>query len=159
GTRSWPERTGSDGMRPMTCRRVLPGIVLALVAGWCAAQTAAVPGDAPDPAIQKLFKHSEELRRGRIAKLEHQLRGLRRQPASAEVARQITTAEDQLKALQARSAPVVPTLRFPIQDGAIGRLPELTAHVDQILGEDQMLVTARFTIPVVVVRGYQPRRE
>ncbi len=67
--------------------------------------------------------------------------------------------EANLRALHANKEPVVPALHFPPEVGDIGRLPQLTCHVEQILSKDQMLVQCNFSLKVRTVRNFQPRLE
>jgi hypothetical protein len=115
----------------------------------------------PVPARVKAFLETcETARRGAILQLEHTLRGLRsQQTTSAAVARQIAEIEEDLRALRANKEPVVPTLVFPPDTGGIGRLPRLSCHVDQILGEKEMLVRCFFTLKVPAVRHFQAHAE
>jgi hypothetical protein len=112
------------------------------------------------PKIEAFLKHCETTRRGSILELEHTLRGLRRQsPQSAEVVRRIKEAQTNLETLQANEHPVVGTLAFPPQAGAIGRLPRRMCHVDQIVSEREMLVRCFFRVKVAAVRKFKAHGE
>ncbi len=43
--------------------------------------------------------------------------------------------------------------------GAIGRLPSLACHVDQVVSENELLVRCFFKVPVVTVRNFVAHRE
>ncbi|MBI3839877.1 MAG: hypothetical protein HY288_18290 [Planctomycetia bacterium] len=119
------------------------------------------PAPEPAPARIKAFLETcETARRGAIVQQEHTLRGLRsQQTASPAVARRIVEVEDDLRVLRANKEPVVPTLIFPPETGGIGRLPRLSCHVDQILGDKEMLVRCFFTLKVPAVRHFQIHAE
>ncbi len=53
----------------------------------------------------------------------------------------------------------MPALRFPPEVGAIGRVPRLTCHVNQILSDDEMLVRCYFAVRVRTVKNFQARLE
>lgn len=89
---------------------------------------------------------------------EHELRGLQSTGATDnKTAQRIRTLQLHLEALRAGKHPVVPTLSFPPEVGAIGRLPRLTCHVDRVLSENEMLVRVYFPIKVATVKHYQRR--
>ncbi len=115
----------------------------------------------PAPARIKAFLQTcETARRGAILQLEHTLRGLRsQQTISPTASRRIAETEEDLRVLRANKEPVVPTLVFPPETGGIGRLPRLSCHVDQILGEKEMLVRCFFTLKVPTVRHFQAQAE
>src|SRR5262245_6877204 len=95
--------------------------------------------DSLAPRIEAFLKQCENSRQGAIAQLEHTLRGLQSQNAKTrEVARRITNTQEELRVLKAKTHLVVPTLAFPPEVGAIGRLPGLSCHVDQILSQREM---------------------
>jgi hypothetical protein len=119
---------------------------------------------APPPKIAKLLELCETSRRGAILQIEHKLRGLRQgqggQGDEASAARtEITELERQLKFLHTTPLAVVPTLSFPPQVGAIGRLPGLSCHVDQVVSAQEMLVRCFFHVPVVTVRNFKGQKE
>ena len=115
------------------------------------AATVAVP-----PKIAEFLQLCETSRRGAILQLEHTLRGLRAQhPQTQAVVHRIAEAEANLQILKANQEPVVPPLRFPPEVGAIGRLPRLACHVDQVLSENEMLVRCFFPVKVPTVRHYR----
>lgn len=110
--------------------------------------------------IERFLELCETLRRGAVLQLEHSLRGLRnQQPMTREVGRRIAQLEEQLQALQSNSQPVVPQIAFPPQVGAIGRLPRLSCHVDQVISGDEILVRCRFPVVVAKVRKFQAHRD
>ncbi|MGD9722347.1 MAG: hypothetical protein AB7O59_12655 [Pirellulales bacterium] len=112
------------------------------------------------PKIAAFLEACETTRRGMITQLEFELRGLRsRQPQPASASQRIARIEANLAALRANQEPIVPALRFPPEIGAIGRLPELTCHVDQVLGPDEALIHCHFSIKVRTVKNYRPRLE
>jgi hypothetical protein len=112
------------------------------------------------PRIEKFLQACETSRRGAIVQLEYELRGLRAGgDTSPKAAERIRKIEARLEALRANREPVVPALAFPPEIGAIGRLPRLTCHVDQVLGDEEMLVRAIFAIKVRTVRQFRARLE
>lgn len=151
-TAAW--HAGHLTIRLLACATTL--IAYPLVAG---PPPKAPLGPTP-PKIEAFLRLCETSRRGAILKLEHEVRGLERnqdrQPAAV---RQLATAREQLRLLQANETPVVPPLAFPLQVGAIGRLPELSCHVDQVLGPQEMLARCQFTLKVITVERFRPRAE
>jgi hypothetical protein len=132
-------------------------LVLCLLAP--AADPAAKPALQP-ARIEAFLRLCETSRRGAILQLEHTLRGLRSQGSkSPEVTRQIVKIEENLRVLRANKEPLVPALTFPPEVGAIGRLPRLACHVEQILSEREMLVRCNFPVKVTTVRHFQARDE
>lgn len=127
----------------------------------CKTALAQVAAQDPIPRrIEEFLNQCETSRRGAIAQLEFELRGLRNQRTNSSAqARRIKTIESHLESLRAKKEPVVPALHFPPEVGAIGRLPQLTCHVDQIVGPDRTLVTCNFSLKVRTVRNYQARLE
>lgn len=118
-------------------------------------QEAAVPAK-----IERFLELCETSRRGAVLQLEHTLRGLRNQgPTTPEVGRRIAQLEEQLRALQSNAQPVVPQMAFPPQLGAIGRLPRLSCHVDQVISGDEMLVRCPFPVVVTKVRNFRAHRD
>jgi hypothetical protein len=110
--------------------------------------------------IADFLELCESSRRGAIAELEHTLRGLRSQPGATRATRlQIARAEEQLRVLRANAKPVVPQLAFPPQVGAIGRLPGLSCHVEEIVSGDEMIVRCFFPVVVRTVKNFAPRGE
>jgi hypothetical protein len=110
--------------------------------------------------IEEFLRSCETSRKGAIARLEYELRGLRAEKSpTAATARRVRTVEANLRALHANKEPVVPALHFPPEVGDIGRLPQLTCHVEQILSKDQMRVQCHFSLKVRTVRNFQPRLE
>ncbi len=61
--------------------------------------------------------------------------------------------------MRANREPFVPPLSFPLEPGAIGRLPRLVAHIEQIVGPRELLVRATFPLKVTTVRRFAPRAE
>ncbi len=112
------------------------------------------------PRIEEFLRACEASRKGTIAQLEFELRGLRAgADNSAGTLRRIKAIEANLASLRANKEPIVPALHFPPEVGHIGRLPRLACHVDQILSQDQMLVRCNFSLKVRTVRNFQPRLE
>jgi hypothetical protein len=115
--------------------------------------------DVP-PKIEAFLKVCEASRRGAILQLEHRLRGLRASEVQTpQAARQIAKIEDDLRVLRTNKEPVVPALRFPPEVGAIGRLPRLTCHVDQIVTGQEMLVRCFFSLKVTTVQHFRAQAE
>lgn len=124
------------------------------------AQVRPIQEAAVSAKIEKFLKLCETSRRGAIAQIEHSLRGLRRQAlATGETSRRMAHLEEQLGVLRSYARPVVPQIAFPPQEGAIGRLPRLSCHVDQVVSDDELLVRCFFRVAVTTVRQFQPRRE
>ena len=112
------------------------------------------------PRIEAFLEQCETSRRGAILLAEQRLRALRSgEQKTATSARQISRAEEELRLLRANRQPYVPPLRFPPEAGAIGRLPRLSCHVDQVLSESEMIVRCFFTIKVVSVERFQARSD
>lgn len=125
-----------------------------------AAETGPTQQGVVPEKIERFLELSESSRRGAILRLEHALRGLRNQgPATRSVSRRIADIEEQLRVLRSRKQPVVPQLAFPPKVGAIGRLPRLSCHVDQVVSDDELLVRCSFSVVVTTVRHFQARRE
>jgi hypothetical protein len=137
----------------------------ALTAGVLAAQVAGTATDAPGglaPRVEAFLQECETARRGAIIRLEYQLRGLHAEQKKSQtkaIGRQIAKVEQDLRALRASQELVVPSLRFPVEVGAIGRLPRLTCHVDQVLANGEMLATCSFSFKVRTVEKRQARIE
>src|SRR5437016_4432357 len=133
---------------------MLSGLFAIFVSGVLApADNRPVKSDAVPAKVEAFLKLCESSRRGAILQLEHTLRGLRSQsPKSPQVTRQIAKIEEDLRVLRANKEPVVPTLGFPPEVGAIGRLPRLTCHVEQIVSDREMLVRCFFPVKVTTVR-------
>ncbi|MEX0678082.1 MAG: hypothetical protein WD063_13455 [Pirellulales bacterium] len=130
-------------------------LCLLAVAETGVAQEGAVPAK-----IEKFLKLCETSKRGAILNLEHELRGLRRQaPQTREASRHIANLEEQLRVLRSNERPVVPPIAFPPQVGAIGRLPRLSCHVDQVVSDDALLVRGFFPVVVTTVHRFQAQRE
>ena len=117
----------------------------------------------PSPAaIRKFHERSETLRQGEIARLEHRLRGLASGAAtSRSKGREIAQISSDLKALRSGQRTVVPSIDFPPEVGAIGRLPGLGGHVERVAASGEgasgdVLVTCYFPLQVVTVRNFQP---
>ncbi len=135
---------------------VMSGVLTAQLGRTTGASTAA----AVPPKIEAFVQQCETSRRGAILQLEHTLRGLRSQGSkSPETLRRIAKTEEDLLTLRANKEPVVPPLRFPPEVGAIGRLPRLSCHVDQILSEREMLVSCSFPLKVTTVKHFQAQGE
>ncbi len=140
---------------------MLSGIASLLVVQALAAapaqdgQSAAIPRK-----IESFLNHCETSRRGAIAQLEYTLRGLRAEnPKTPEIDRQIADIEADLRRLRANKEPVVPAFYYPPDVGAIGRLPRISCHVDQILSDKEMLVRCFFPVRITTVKNYERRGE
>jgi hypothetical protein len=137
----------------------------ALAASVLAAQTAGAATDARggvSPRVEAFLQECETARRGAIIRLEYQLRGLRAEQQKSQapaISRQIAKLDKDLSALRASQELVVPSLRFPVEVGTIGRLPRLTCHVDQVLANGEMLATCSFSLKVRTVEKRQARIE
>lgn len=137
----------------------------AFVVTLLAAQTPGAPTNGAggvSPRIAAFLEECETARRGAIIRLEYQLRGLRNEQQKSQakgIGRQIAKVEEDLRALRASQELVVPSLRFPVEVGAIGRLPRLTCHVDQVLANGEMLATCSFSLKVRTVEKRQARIE
>ncbi len=143
---------------------MLTAILIGLSSGLLAVEspraTRAVTRDDVPPRIAAFLEKCETSRRGAIARLEFELRGLKSRGSNTpEAARRIKTVEANLRSLRANKEPLVAALSFPPEVGAIGRLPLLTCHVDQILSDTEMLVTCRFSLKVRTVRSFRARLE
>jgi hypothetical protein len=132
------------------------------------AAAVAIHADAQDkqrppalsPELRRFAEECDILRRGRIHKLEESIRGLRsgQIPAKHKDA-EIRQNQADIAALRARKQIPVPSLRFPPQVGNIGRLPGASAHVEQIVGPQEMLISCTFNLQVIVTRHYQRQTE
>lgn len=110
--------------------------------------------------IEAFLKLCETTRRGAILQFEHELRGLKAKGTSDnKTVRRIRTLELHLEALRAGKHPVVPTLSFPPEVGAIGRLPRLTCYVERVLSGQEMLVRVYFPVKVATVEHYRGKGE
>lgn len=129
--------------------------MLACLLAGAAAQAETIPA-----RIEHFLELCETSRRGAILQVEHQLRGLRnRASATRATSGQIARLEEQLRILRTNAKPVVPQLSFPPQVGAIGRLPGLNCHVDQVVSDNEILVRCYFPVVVRSVKNFAPRRE
>ncbi len=134
---------------------LLAGLAL-LVATWAQADQPA----EPPVKIARFLEQCETLRRGSILQIEHTLRGLRHDDTGdAQTRRRIRRLEEQLRLLKSPRQPVVPELSFPPQVGAIGRLPGLTCHVEQVLSGHEVLIRCSFPVTVATVRNFKRYRE
>ena len=114
----------------------------------------------PPAKIATFLRQCETSRRGTIANLEHALRGLQTQRSkTAETALRIKKVETELATLRANKAPFVPPLSFPLDTGAIGRLPRLSGHIEQVLSEKELLCRCVLPLKVTTVRHFQPQGE
>ncbi len=147
---------------------MLAVVIATLAAGLAAdapASPAPSPAAKPTPAtlakIEAFVKHCDTSRRGAIMSLEHTLRGLNSASAknNPQAPRQIAAVEAELRVLRANKEPVVPPLSFPPEVGAIGRLPRLTCHVEQVVSDREMLVRCNFPVKVTTVKRYQAHAE
>jgi hypothetical protein len=131
-----------------------------LVWNLLAAAPQAAPASAPSPKIEAFLDLCETARRGAIAQLEFTLRGLRAESLKTpETKRHIADVEENLRVLRANRQPVVPTFYYPPDIGAIGRLPKISGHVDEILSDREMLVRCFFPVRVNTVKDYQRQSE
>jgi hypothetical protein len=136
----------------------------ALLSASVVSAQAAAPGKATavdiPPRIEAFLESCETARRGAIARLEFELRGLQSRGANSDDARRrVGKIQADLRTLRANKEPVVPALRFPPEVGDIGRLPRLSCRVEQILASDEMLVRCTFRLKVRTVQRFQPRYE
>jgi len=115
------------------------------------------PDTAPPDKIARFLERCETSRRGAVLQIEHKLRGLRNS-GSAD-AHEIARLENQLRLLQANQTPVVPELSFPPQVGAIGRMPGLACHTEQVLAADEAVVRCSFPVTVATMRNFKRYRE
>jgi hypothetical protein len=122
-------------------------------------QTASPPATGIPEKIEKFLARCEDARRGAILQLEHERRGLRNHAGAPDAHQRIAELEERLRELVANKQPFVPPLAFPPQIGAIGRLPRLACHVDQVVSDDELLVRATFPVVVTSVRRFQGRAE
>jgi hypothetical protein len=136
-------------------------LVATVIAFLSATAQVTTPAGTPVPArIEAFLKNCETNRRGAILQLEHTLRGLRNQgEQTPEAARRIKSMEDDLQVLKANKQPVVSTLSFPPEIGAIGRVPRLSWHIDQIVSDREMIVRCFFNVRTTVVRRFVGRPE
>jgi len=103
--------------------------------------------------LAELVARCESLRSGTIARLEHQLRGLKaRQPNDPKRIAQVAAIQEDIDALRRRQRYIVPTLDYPPGAGKIGRLPEGGVHIDDVRSEREMVVMAKFSVIVTEVR-------
>jgi hypothetical protein len=130
------------------------------LAAWAAfATSASAQAQAPPPKIEAFLKRCETNRRGRILELEHTLRRLRHQAQSAQVVAQTRQLQDELRLLRANNDLLVPTLAYPPEKAAMGRLPELTFHVDEVIPPDTLLGRSNFLVALGSVQRFQFRPE
>lgn len=112
------------------------------------------------PELRKLADECELLGRGTILKLEERIRGLRSgQIKSKDGAAAVRQCEADIAEIKSRARVIVPTMHFPVSVGVIGRLPDVGAHVEQILGPDEMLIKCTFRVQVAVTRHYRQESE
>ncbi len=136
-------------------------LVTIVIASLSVTTQVATPASTPIPAkIEAFLRNCETNRRGAILQLEHTLRGLRNQEEQTpEVARRIKSIEDDLQVLKANKQPVVSTLSFPPEIGAIGRVPRLNWHIDQVVSDREMIVRCYFNVRTTAVRRFVVRGE
>lgn len=140
--------------------------MLSVISSVLVASVLAVAADQPArpeavPAhVEAFLKRCEDSRRGAIMQLEHTLRGLRSQGSkSPDATRRMAKIESDLRVLRANKEPLVAPLAFPPEIGAIGRLPRLTCHVEQVLSDHEMIARCHFPVKVTTVRHFQRRGE
>jgi hypothetical protein len=122
-------------------------------------QTAATkPATAP-PRIARFLELCETTRRGAILQLEHEIRKQRNAPSAERSPVKISQLEARLKQLQSREELVVPTIAFPPQVGAIGRLPDDACYVEQVVSPNEVLIRCHFRVPVTTVRDFRAYRD
>jgi hypothetical protein len=131
--------------------------VLVAAIAWCT--YASANAQAPPAKIDTFLKRCETNRRGRILELEHTLRRLRHQAQSAQVVAQTRQLQSELQLLRANKDLLVPTLAYPPETGAMGRLPDLTFHVDEVIPPDSLLGRSYFLVRLGSVQGFQFRPE
>ncbi|REK12992.1 MAG: hypothetical protein DWQ37_10220 [Planctomycetota bacterium] len=133
---------------------------LALLFTWVAFAPAEAPAAAAmPPKIARFLEQCETSRQGAIAQIKHQLRGLQDEAGDAAARRSIARLEKQLRVLEANESPVVAPLSFPPQSGAIGRLPGLSCHVEQVLSDREFLATCTFPVTITAVRNFKRYRD
>ncbi len=136
------------------------GTVTAPSAGQQPALGQVAKPSEPSAEMRKLADECELLGRGTILKLEEKIRGLRSgQVKSKNSAAAIRQCEAAIAEIKSRQRVIVPTMHFPVSVGDIGRLPGVGAHVEQILGPDDMLIRCTFHVQVVVTRHFRPESE
>jgi hypothetical protein len=121
-------------------------------------QTAESPKLSPE--LRKFADECEVLGRGTVLKIEETMRGLRSgQVKSKNSAAAIKRCQADIAEIKSRDRVIVPSMHYPVTVGVIGRLPDVGAHIEQILGPDEMLVKCSFRVQVVVTRHYRPESE
>jgi|GEM_PF-2472021 len=116
------------------------------------------PAVAP-PRIARFLELCETTRRGAILQLEHELRNQRNAPSAQRSPLKISQLETRLKQLQSGQELTVPTISFPPQAGAIGRLPDDACYVKQVISSDEVLIRCHFRVPVTTIRNYRAYRD
>jgi hypothetical protein len=91
--------------------------------------------------------------------LEHELRKQKNAAATERSPVRISQLEGRLKDLQSGQELIVPTISFPPQPGAIGRLPDDACYVEQVISPDEVLVRCHFRVPVTTVRNFRAYRD
>jgi hypothetical protein len=132
-----------------------PLTALLLSSAWIAGMQATPAAQNPPPKVEAFLQRCEQTRRGAILQLEHTLRGLRQQGKSSETTRRIADVQAELRVLEANEKPLVPSLAFPPEAGAIGRLPREVCYLEQVVSDDEMLVRVNFPLRVGVVRNFR----
>jgi hypothetical protein len=113
--------------------------------------------DSPPAKIGSFLEAAEKARVERIKFLEQRIQEVGRtrivgqSPAQRRVAVQKARAE--FDAAKKSKDLVVPRLDYPPKVGMIGRLSGTTCGVDQVIDEDEMIVTASWAQKTVVVRN------
>ena len=124
------------------------------------AAQAASRQEAPPAKIEAFLKQCETNRRGAILRLEHELRGLRQKgPQTPELIQRAKQIDEDLRSLYAGRHLVVPTLAFPPEIGAIGRLPRLSCHIDQAISGREVAGRCFFTVVTPSVRRFRSESE
>lgn len=122
-------------------------------------QVSGEPPAAAPPRIARFLELCETTRRGAILQLEHELRKQKNAPASERSSARIAQLEARLRDLQTGHELIVPTISFPPQPGAIGRLPGNSCYVDQVISANEILVRCHFRVPVTAVRDFRVYRD
>jgi hypothetical protein len=117
------------------------------------------PAASAPPQIAQFLNLCETTRRGAILQLEHELRKLKSAPTAERSAVRIAQLDTRLKELQSGRELIVPTISFPPQSGAIGRLPGDSCYVEQVISADEVLIRCHFRVPVTTVKNFRAYRD
>jgi hypothetical protein len=127
--------------------------VLVLLAAVLATQPGIAHGD--EAQLARFVESCEAARRGLILQLEHELRGLAKDRGRTAEAQRL---QQRLARLRSGEEVVVPTLRFPVQVGEIGKLPGGECYVDQVISDNELLVRCFFPVVVATIKNFQRYR-